>query len=217
MLYGADESFYLINGSSCGVLAAISAAVSEGGHIIMARNSHKSAYHAAYLRKLKIAYLYPEQIRDYEINEAVRAEQVREALRSCPQAEAVFLVSPTYEGRIADVAEIAKLVHEQNKILIVDEAHGAHLGFAEGFAENSIQAGADLVIHSVHKTLPAPTQTALLHVNGERVNRELVRRFLRIYQSSSPSYLLMAGIADALNVVEKQGKELFPRFLARWR
>ena len=217
MLYGADESFFLVNGSSCGVLAAISAAVSEGGHIIMARNSHKSAYHAAYLRKLKIAYLYPEQIRDYEINEAVRAEQVREALRSCPQAEAVFLVSPTYEGRIADVAEIAKLVHEQNKILIVDEAHGAHLGFAEGFAENSIQAGADLVIHSVHKTLPAPTQTALLHVNGERVNRELVRRFLRIYQSSSPSYLLMAGIADALNVVEKQGKELFPRFLARWR
>lgn len=217
MLYGADESFFLINGSSCGVLAAISAAVSEGGHVIMARNAHKSAYHAAYLRKLSISYMYPESITGYEIQEAISEEQVRMALRSCPQAEAVFLVSPTYEGRIVDVAGIAGLVHEQGKILIVDEAHGAHLGFAEGFARNSIQAGADLVIHSVHKTLPAPTQTALLHVKGDRVNRELLKRFLRIYQSSSPSYLLMAGIADALNVVEQQGKELFPKFLARWR
>lgn len=215
-MYGAEESYYLVNGSSCGVLGAISAAVTEGGHIIMARNAHKSAYHGAYLRKLKISYIYPNQVEGYEINEACSVEQVKLALEENPEAQAVFIVSPTYEGRIANVAEIAKLVHEQNKILIVDEAHGAHLGFAEGFVKNSNQAGADLVIHSVHKTLPAPTQTALLHVNGSRVNRDLLKRFLHIYQSSSPSYLLMAGIADAMRLVKTQGDRLFADFRKRW-
>ena len=100
--------------------------------------------------------------------------------------------------------------------MIVDEAHGAHLGLAEGFPENSCQAGADLVIHSVHKTLPALTQTALLHVNGDLIHRDRLRRFLCIYQSSSPSYLLMAGIDNALEYVRKQGKTAFGQFRERY-
>ena len=208
-LYGAEESFYLVNGSTSGVLAAISAAVPGGGRLLMTRGAHKSAYHAAYLRNLTISYLYPEMMEEYDIYDAVTPEQIARALTQEPAPDAVFLVSPTYEGRIADIETIAKLVHSKGIPLIVDEAHGAHLGLAEGFAKNSCQCGADLVIHSVHKTLPALTQSALLHVNGSLIDRDRLRRFLHIYQSSSPSYVLMAGIDNALRLVKEQGDYLF--------
>ncbi len=215
-LYGAEESFYLVNGSTAGILSAVSAVLPFGGHILMARNCHKSAYHAAYLRNLKVSYLYPDLMGEYDIFDGIRPEQVREALEQETGIEAVLIVSPTYEGRISDVAGIARVVHEKGIPLIVDEAHGAHLGFSEDFAPNSCQAGADLVIHSVHKTLPSPTQTALLHVNGAIVDRQRLRRFLHIYQSSSPSYLLMAGIDNALQYVEEKGAEAFAAFAANY-
>lgn len=224
-LYGAEETFYLINGSTCGILSAVSAALLAGGHLLMARNSHKSSYHVAYLRNLTISYLYPDVIEEYDICDAITPEQVKEALEVEPDIGAVLVVSPTYEGRIADIKGIAQVVHEKGIPLIVDEAHGAHLGLAEinsdndtslesgaFFHANSCQLGADLVIHSVHKTLPAMTQTALLHVNGKLIDRERLRRFLHIYQSSSPSYVLMASIDNALQIVQEQGKELFSAF-----
>ena len=164
-IYGADESFYLVNGSTCGILCAVSSALPSGGHILMNRNCHRSAYHGAYLRNLTISYLWPAYMKEYDIYDAVTAEQIREALEQEPDIGAVLIVSPTYEGRVADVKAIAETVHAKGIPLIVDEAHGAHLGLAEGFWPNSCQAGADLVIHSVHKTLPSLTQTALLHVD----------------------------------------------------
>lgn len=207
-LYGSEESFYLINGSTAGILAAISAAVPKSGHILMARNCHKSAYHGVYLRNLTVSYLYPPLLKDYDINDAITPKQVEEALNKNPEVDAVLLVSPTYEGRIADIAKIARIAHERNIPLIVDEAHGAHLGWTKHVSRNSCQAGADLVIHSVHKTLPAMTQTALLHVQGNRIDREKLKRFLHIYQSSSPSYVLMASIDNALQLMEERGAEL---------
>lgn len=211
-LYGAEESFYLVNGSTCGILSAISCALPAGGHLLLARNCHRSAYHAAYLRGLSVSYLYPPYLEDYGIADGVEPWQVRQALEREGDIGAVLVVSPTYEGRISDIRAIADIVHEKGIPLIVDEAHGAHLGLARGFPPNSCQLGADLVIHSVHKTLPAPTQTALLHVNGERIDRGLLRRFLRIYQSSSPSYVLMAGIDNALRYIGLQGQEAFEAF-----
>lgn len=211
-LCGAEESFYLVNGSTCGILSAISAALPEGGHILMARNCHKSAYHAAYLRNLKITYLYPEVLEKFDILEAVTPEQVRAALEASRDIGAVLVVSPTYEGRIADIGGIAEAAHEKGIPLIVDEAHGAHLGWSREVHENSCRQGADLVIQSVHKTLPALTQTALLHVGGELVDRELLKRFLHIFQSSSPSYLLMASIDNALQYIEEDGGRAFVRF-----
>lgn len=215
-LYGAEESFYLINGSTCGILSAVSAALPEGGHILMARNCHKSAYHGVYLRNLEVTYLYPPCLDEYDIFDAVTPRQIEDALERKPDIRAVLIVSPTYEGRIADIRRIADIVHRRKIPLIVDEAHGAHLGLAETLPENSCQAGADLVIHSVHKTLPAPTQTALLHVNGTLVDRELLKRFLRIYQSSSPSYPLMAGIDNALRYIKESGGEAFREFRRRF-
>ncbi len=203
MLYGADESFVLVNGSTCGVEAAISAALPFGGHILMARNCHRSAYHTVYLRQLQVTYLYPGEHGNWGICEPVTLGQIQEALDQNPGIDAVLIVSPTYEGRIADVEGIAKIVHSKGIPLIVDEAHGAHLGMHPGFASNSCQLGADLVIHSLHKTLPAMTQTAVLHVSGDLIDRQLLRRFLRIYQSSSPSYVLMASVDNAIQFMEE--------------
>lgn len=215
-IYGAEESFYLVNGSTAGILSAVSCALPVGGHILMCRNCHRSAYHAAYLRNLTISYIYPPVFGEYDIFDAVTAGQVQDALDREPDIGAVLVVSPTYEGRISDIHAIAHVVHDKGIPLIVDEAHGAHLGLAEGFALNSCQAGADLVIHSVHKTLPALTQTALLHVNGSLIDRGYLKRFLHIYQTSSPSYILMAGIDNALNYVEREGARAFERFRKRF-
>ncbi|MCR5753247.1 MAG: aminotransferase class I/II-fold pyridoxal phosphate-dependent enzyme, partial [Acetatifactor sp.] len=216
-LYGADETFYLVNGSTSGILSAISAAIPFGGHLLMTRNCHKSAYHAAYLRQLKLSYIYPSLIANAEIAEAVTPEEVEEALKKHPDADGVLIVSPTYEGRVADVRRIADIVHRRAIPLIVDEAHGAHLGWDQSLGCNSIQAGADLVIHSVHKTLPAMTQTALIHVRGELVQREILKRYLQIYQTSSPSYVLMASIENALNIMEREGQTLLQKLECNFR
>lgn len=214
-LYGAEETFYLVNGSTCGILSAVSVVVPEGGRLLMARNCHKSAYHAAYLRGLNLSYLYPEPVEAYDFLDAVTPKQVEKALEK-ETFDAVLIVSPTYEGRIAEIRTIAEIVHKKGIPLIVDEAHGAHLGLGKGVWENSCRLGADLVIHSVHKTLPSLTQTALLHVNGNRVDREKLRRFLRIYQSSSPSYVLMASIDNALTFVEEEGEGAYEFFTSRF-
>lgn len=215
-VYGAEETFYLVNGSTCGILSAISAAVPMGGRLLIARNSHKSVYHGAYLRQLQLSYLYPALVPEAGICEAVSPQQVQEALEREPDIAGVLIVSPTYEGRIAEVEEIARIVHSHGIPLIVDEAHGAHLGFHSAFATGSSRAGADLVITSVHKTLPAMTQTALLHVNGTLVDRRLVRRFLQIYQSSSPSYVLMASIDNAIHLAAEEGEQLFSGMVESW-
>ena len=215
--YGAEESFFLVNGSTAGILSAISTAVSPGGKILMVRGAHKSAYHAAYLRDLQIAYLWPGVHPLFGCNLPATAKEVEEALQQTPDMQAVFIVSPTYEGLAADVKSIAEAAHKRNIPLIVDEAHGAHLGFDGRWPESSVKQGADLVIQSLHKTLPAPTQTAILHVNGKLVDRCRLRRFLGIYQTSSPSYIFMAAMEDAIATTSANREKLFGDFWEYWK
>lgn len=215
--YGAEESFFLVNGSTAGILSAISTAVSPGGKILMVRGAHKSAYHAAYLRDLQIAYLWPGVHPLFGCNLPATAKEVEEALQQTPDVQAVFIVSPTYEGLAADVKSIAEAAHKRNIPLIVDEAHGAHLGFDGRWPESSVKQGADLVIQSLHKTLPAPTQTAILHVNGKLVDRCGLRRFLGIYQTSSPSYIFMAAMEDAIATTSANREKLFGDFWEYWK
>ena len=221
-LYGADGTFFLVNGSTCGILAAVSAVTDRRDSLLIARNCHKSVYHAAFLQELQLHSLYPGQIVEYDIADAVSADQVEAALTAHPECRAVVITSPTYEGIAADVRRIAEAVHARDKILIVDEAHGAHFGFSEDLPESSVRQGADLVIHSLHKTLPSMTQTALLHVNGSRINRSKLRKYLSIYQSSSPSYVLMASIDACISYVDKSRhfcferlRQYYHRFMAR--
>ena len=209
-LYGSDETFFLVNGSTCGVLAALSAVTNEGDNVLAARGSHKSFYHAAYLRYLKISYLPYKVEKKYGIPLGYTASEVEACITD--DTKCVFITSPTYEGVCSDVKEIADICHKRGIPLIVDAAHGAHFGFGN-LPQSATRQGADLVIHSVHKTLPSMTQTALLHVQGNLVDRNRLKRFLRIYQSSSPSYVLMSSIDLCMKEMEERGQEFAQRLI----
>ncbi len=215
-LYGAEETHFLVNGSTAGILSAVSAAVSDGGKLLAGRNSHKALYHAAYLRQLELKYLKPGKIKpgNYGILWGkIDPGEVEESLNIDEDIEAVFITSPTYDGISSDIRAIAEICHNHNVILIVDAAHGAHFGLYKGLPENAVREGADIVIHSVHKTLASMTQTALIHVQGKLVNRERLRRYLRIYQSSSPSYVLMSSIDSCIRDIESRGDGIFSRLI----
>lgn len=218
-IYGSEESFFLVNGSTCGILSAVSACVHSGGWLMMGRNCHKSVYHGALLGNLNTIYLYPEVKEDVSFFSGFHSDYIKKEVerfyREYPAEKigAVIITSPTYEGIISDVLGIAEFLHEKGIPLIVDEAHGAHFGMSDLLPENSCACGADIVIHSLHKTLPALTQTAILHVNGNLVDRQRLRRYLSIYQSSSPSYVLMASIDKALTMMSQEGEKYFREFL----
>lgn len=208
-LYGADETYFMINGSTGGMMAAVMAAVEPLDEILIARNCHKSVYNAAILQGLIVRYYYPEIISEYDIYGGVSAGVIGNLLDTYPEVKAVVITSPTYEGVVSDIPGIAAAVHARGKILIVDEAHGSHFGLAPHLPQGAIAGGADLVIHSLHKTLPAMTQTALLHVNGDRVDRGKLRRYLSMLQSSSPSYVLMASVDSCVRFLEEHGARRF--------
>lgn len=210
-LCGADRSFYLVNGSTAGILAAVCGCVRKNDRVLIARNCHRSVYHAAYLMELKLQYLYPEPTQ-FGIQGSVAPSHVREMLERYPDVSAVVLTSPTYDGVVSDIASIAQIVHERGIPLIVDEAHGAHFGFSEDFPKKAVVLGADLCIESLHKTLPSYTQTAVLHMNRTgRFDPERVMRYLGIFQTSSPSYVLMAGMDRCVRIL-KERRDLFPAF-----
>ena len=215
-LYGVWKSYYLINGSTCGMLAAVSAAAPEGGSILMARNCHRAVYHAAYLRNLKTSYLYPA-VTDEGIQGSITPESVERALQKTGHVDAVILTSPTYDGVVSDIRSIADLVHSYDIPLIVDEAHGAHFGLHPMFPESAASLGADLVIQSMHKTLPSLTQTALLHQCTARVSEEKLMQYLDIYQTSSPSYVLMAGMERCIRMLRENKTALFEAYAGRLR
>lgn len=207
-IYGAKQTWFLVNGSSCGILAAVSAAVKPGGKLLMARNCHKSAYYGALLRQLEVTYVYP-RLEKEGFYGALDPDTVEAMLQADPQIEAVMMVSPGYEGVVSDVSALAQVAHAHGCALLVDEAHGAHLPFGkqcgdrEFFPAGALEQGADVVIQSVHKTLPSLTQTALLHLGkgSDRVRPQQIARYLQIYQSSSPSYILMASIDHCIRLM----------------
>lgn len=193
--YGTKETSILVNGSTCGILAAISAAVRKGGRILIPRSAHISVYHAAYLRDLTLSYIGEEPGKE--------------------EPDAVVLTSPSYEGCVSDIRSWAEYTKKRGIPLIVDEAHGAHFSRHPYFPESAISLGADLVIQSTHKTLPAMTQTALLHNVTGRVPSERVRKFLKIYESSSPSYVLMSSVTAAWHALMDNGSTYFDEYAAR--
>lgn len=235
-LYGAQASYVLVNGSTCGILAAISAVTQYGDHIIMARNSHKSAYNAVCLRGLTVKYIDPEYIERPGINGQIAPEELERCfLQNEKQKEpvsykAVYITSPTYEGVVSNIEALAKIAHRHGALLIVDEAHGAHFGLDGHFPETAVRLGADIDIQSIHKTLMGMTQTALLHIgagaagkpqNGgsekalPRVDKNKLEYYLSVYQSSSPSYVLMSSVDRCIDLLERKRKELFEGYYKR--
>ena len=210
-VYHAEETCYLINGSTSGILSGLLGCTHKGGRILAARNCHKSVYAAIYMHELDVEYIYPEYDEKTGLNGAIDADAVRRILledrtEHCGKTtiSAIVITSPTYDGVVTDIRRIADTVHEFGIPLIVDEAHGAHFGFHPYFPENANQQGADVVIHSLHKTLPSLTQTALIHLNGNLINRERVRKYVHMLQTSSPSYVLMASMDECIRFLERE-------------
>ena len=185
-LCGADESFLLINGSTSGIIAAIMATCDDGDVIAVDRNCHRSVYSGMVLSGAYPAYFWPG------------------GLGFSEKARAVIVTSPTYEGNVLDIKKVAESAHRQGAILIVDEAHGAHFPLHEIFPKNALSQGADIVITSFHKTLPAFSQSAAVHVQGSRVNIGRLRQALSMIQTSSPSYLIMAATDYMLNKLQSE-------------
>lgn len=208
-IYHSRHTYCLVGGSSAGILAGISACTNRGDKVLVARNCHKSVYNAVYLNGLRPVYLYPRMIKAFGINGSITLEATKELLKREKDIKLIVITSPTYEGVVSDIEGIAEIAHRHGIPLMVDEAHGAHLGFYPGFPKGSVTQGADIVVHSIHKTLPAFTQSALLHANGSLVKEEKLLRYLSIYQSTSPSYILMAGMEQCRELLENRGEELF--------
>ena len=211
-MYGTRRCFFSVNGSTAALLSAISACVSKGGSILVARNCHKAVYHALYLRELQPVYIYPHEDSRLGINGGISPSCVERYLEEHPEVEAVLITSPTYDGIVSNVEKIAEIAHRHEVPLIVDEAHGAHFRFSEYFPVSAADLGADIVIESFHKTLPSMPQSAVLHVCSERVDVEKVKQFMAIYQTSSPSYILMASIDACVDKMQKDGQQMFREF-----
>lgn len=232
-VYGTKKTYISVNGSTAGILASICAVTHEGDAVLVARNCHKSVMNACDLKRLDVSFIMPECIYgaglcethsdisvDNDVSRGVWTsgiyggilpERVEEALAQKPEIKAVIITSPTYEGVVSDIQAIADIAHAHGAVLIADEAHGAHLPFAgigsepSAFPKSALKCGADLVIQSLHKTLPAMTQTALLHVNSRRVDTADVERYLSTFISSSPSYVLMASVSRCFHYMVESG------------
>lgn len=203
--YGVKNSYFLVSGSTVGILAAMSAVLSFGDGVLIARNCHQAVYHGVEILNLKPYYMYPEWLEEWDMYGGVSAAEVERGLKAHPEVRAVILTSPTYEGILSDIESISEIVHAYGAVLIVDEAHGAHLPFLSKCTDclqSACTCGADIVIQSLHKTLPAMTQTAILHRCSERVEEDRLFHFVSIYQSTSPSYVFMASMDDAIHFME---------------
>lgn len=216
-MWGSERAFWLVGGSTAGILAAVWASVPDGAKVICARNCHASVYNALTLRRAEPAFLMPELCERTGVFGPLRPQAVAEALREAPDAKLVILTSPTYEGILSDLPAICALAHARGVPVLVDEAHGAHLGFGHGFPDGALRAGADLVVHSLHKTLPSLTQTAALHVQGDLADARALAAALAVFETSSPSYLLMASIDGCTRLLEARGGELFAAWAERLR
>lgn len=203
-LWGSRKAFLLINGSTCGILAAIRTMTKRGDKIIMTRGAHKSVFHAVELCGLVPVFIMPPVLDHMDILGSISPESIEQKLVEHPDARLVLLTSPTYEGIISDISGICSAAHRRGVPVVVDEAHGAHLGLGGGFPAGAVSSGADIVIHSLHKTLPSLTQTAMLHVGSELVDIDRLAHQLSVFETSSPSYLLMSSIDGCVRLLEQE-------------
>jgi arginine decarboxylase len=209
--YGSDASFFSIHGTSGAIQAMIMSVVNSGETIIIPRNVHKSVTAGIILSGAIPVYMQPELDKKVGIALGVTPETVEATLKLHPEAKAVLIINPTYYGVATDIKRIADIVHSYNIPLIVDEAHGPHLGFHDALPISAIKAGADICAQSTHKIIGALTQCSLLQVKSNRVDVQRVQQILNLLQTTSPSYILMASLDCARRQIALQGKELLEK------
>ena len=213
-VFKSDKTFYLVNGSTCGIEAAIMASVNPKEKIILNRDCHQSAINSCIIGDIDPIYVNPSINKNSNTLSGVSFDDVKRVIDSNLDAKAVFLTYPTYFGDVFDLKSICSYAHEKGMTVIIDEAHGAHLGLSEKLPETALSQGADIVIQSTHKTLPSFTQSSMIHIKGNRININKLTNMLRITESSSPSYLLMASLDIAVDIYEKNGFDLMDKLLS---
>lgn len=209
--FGADETFFLVGGSTSGNLAMILGVCEPGDLIIVQRNVHKSIINGLRLAGARSVFVMPRMDEESGLATTPSYEDIQQALEQYPEAKAVMLTNPNYYGMCTNLRSYAELVHSYDKLLLIDEAHGAHFGFHPSFPESAIQAGADVVVQSTHKTLSALTMGAMLHIQGSRIPRESIRETLAAIQSSSPSFPIMASLDVARVMVDRYRSAWFDK------
>lgn len=211
--FGADQSWFLVNGSTCGIMAAILATVGEGEKILLPRNIHQSAISGLILSGAMPIFVHPPYDRHWDLNYGLTPKSIEQAFHIHPDIKAVLILSPTYQGVCPNIEAIASIVHRHHVPLIVDEAHGSHFKFHPDLPPTALELGADLVIQSTHKTLGAMTQSSMLHCRGFRINPQKINRALQLVESTSPSYLLLASLDVAREQMAINGEQLWTKTL----
>lgn len=213
-IYSADNAHFLVNGSTGGILSMFYASFSEGDTVICDRGCHKSAISAMMLTGIKPIYVSPDEDEEIGCSGKINPEKIEEMFKKHPEAKGVYITSPNYYGICSDIRKISEITHKHGAVILVDEAHGAHFPFSSHFPENAMACGADLAVTSLHKSLASPNQTALLFQKGERVSCESVKQAINMFQTTSPSYILMAYSDLAVSMAEKDGEFLTEKLLA---
>ncbi|MBW4462262.1 MAG: aminotransferase class I/II-fold pyridoxal phosphate-dependent enzyme [Nodosilinea sp. WJT8-NPBG4] len=211
--FGAEQTYFLANGSTCGIEAAILATCAPGQKIIVPRNAHRSVIAGLVLSGAMPIFVAPEYSAELGLALGVKAEAIATTLAHHPDTHAVLLVSPTYHGICSDVGAIASLAHHHGIPLLIDEAHGPHFAFHPDLPAPALALGADLVVQSTHKVLGALSQAAMLHTKGDRVDRDRLQAALQLTQSTSPNSLLLASLDAARNQMATEGKALLSNTL----
>jgi arginine decarboxylase len=211
--YGADFSYFLVNGSTAGNQAMLMTALRPGEAVLLPRNSHKSATSALIMSATRPIYMAPEVDHELHIDHCVTPATVVQSLDRNPDARAVFITSPTYYGATADLVEIERIVHERDKLLLVDEAWGPHLHFHPELPPSATAVGADACVNSTHKLLAGMSQASMLHTRGKRIDQGRLRSTLRIFQSTSPQLVMLASLDVCRMQMATQGEALLTRTL----
>lgn len=206
--YGADYSFFLVNGTTGGNQAMILAVCNPGDKLIIPRNAHKSVISAVILAGVEPVYMMPKIDPGTDLILNLTPEQVEETLRQNPDAKAVLITNPTYFGLTTDIEAIAEIVHRYDKILLVDEAHGGHLHFHSALPKSAIDSGADMCVQSTHKHLAALSQGSMLHVKGVRVDIMRLKTTLQMLQTTSPSYIILASLDISRYQMVHEGEQM---------
>lgn len=211
--FGADYTWFLANGSTCGIIAAILATCGPGDKIIVPRNIHQSVISGLILSGAMPIFIHPEYDQNWDLANSMTPTIVATALEQYPDAKAIMAVYPTYHGVCGNLPAIAQIAHQHHIPLLVDEAHGPHFKFHPSLPEPALAVGADLTVQSTHKVLGALSQASMLHVKGDRVDLSRLSRALQLVQSTSPSYLLLASLDAARQQMALHGEELMTQTL----
>ncbi|MGE5632150.1 MAG: aminotransferase class I/II-fold pyridoxal phosphate-dependent enzyme [Caulobacteraceae bacterium] len=209
--FGAEHTFFLVNGTTSGIYSMILAAANPGDKIIIPRNCHRSVYGAVILGRLKPVYINPETDEKLGIAAGINLQSLEYILEKHNDAKAVVITNPTYYGICSDVKKIAELVHKKGMLLLVDEAHGSHFRFNKKLPVSALEAGADMAAQSIHKTLASMTQSSMLQVRSDKVDLEKLKFFLQLTQTASPSHILLASLDIARYIMEEEGEELLDK------